>query len=72
MNFFKNYGIITIPDQDLKSLIFLLYWYRYTGLSVRCMEHYCKKMNFLECGHRKKMNGDMIPKDGYTLLDLLK
>lgn len=57
MNFFKNCGIIIIPDRGLKNLIFLPYWCKSTGLSVLCMEHYCEK-NFLECGHRKKMYGN--------------
>lgn len=44
--FLQNCGIITIPDQGLKSLIFLLYWFRLTGLLALYMEHYCEKMNF--------------------------
>ena len=57
-NFFKNFGVITIPDRDLKNLIFLLYWYRLTGLWVLCIKRYCGKTNSLECGHQKKMCGN--------------
>lgn len=60
MYFFKNCGIITILDRDLKNLIFLPYWYKSTGLSALCMERYCEKMNFLVSGHQKKMYGSKI------------
>ena len=62
MNSFKNCGIITIQDQGLKSRIFLLYWFRLTGLFALYMEHYCEKMNSLGCGHRKKMYGNNLLK----------
>ena len=63
MNSFKNCGIITIPDQGLKSLIFLLYWFRLTGLLALYMEHYCEKMNSLGCGHQKKTYGNMTAEE---------
>lgn len=60
MNSFKNCGNNYNPGPGLESLIFLLYWFRLTGLLALYMEHYCEKMNFWGCGHRKKTYGNNL------------